>query len=131
MEAPADIYSLAKQALRVLVQRQPVYFTHSASLFDDLRSAHSQRRQIPIVYEALLREARDSVVEDLTVCAKCRTLQLAAIHAAPTHLWDWPATASDSPRHHRRLVTFLLPLVIREVIRGMVLSADHAGDQSR
>ena len=51
MEAPADIYSLAKQALRVLVQRQPVYFAHSASLFDDLRSAHSQRRQIPIVYE--------------------------------------------------------------------------------
>ena len=83
MEAPADIYSLAKQALRVLVQRQPVYFTHSASLFDDLRSAHSQRRQIPIVYEALLREARDSGVEYLTVCAKCRTLQLAAIHAAP------------------------------------------------
>ena len=67
----------------------------------------------------------------LTVCAKCRTLQLAAIHAAPKHLWDWPSTDSDSPRHHRRLVTFLLPLVMREVIRGMVLSADHAGDQSR
>jgi hypothetical protein len=56
MEAPADICSLAKQALRVLVQRQAVFFTHSESLFDDLRSAHLQRREIPIVYEALLRE---------------------------------------------------------------------------
>ena len=119
MNDPTDVLALAKQALRVLVQRQPVYFVTSESLLDDLRHSYRLRDRIPSVYESLLRESRDSVLEFLAVYAKCRTLQLAAIHADPKHLWDWPATSSDSPLHHRRLATFLLPHIMREVIRAV------------
>jgi hypothetical protein len=130
MEHPADIYALAKQALRILVRRQPVFFIRSESLLDDLRTAYKLRDRIPGTYEALLREARDSVMEFLAVYVGCRTLQLAAIRADPEHLWDWPATASDSPRHHHRLATFLLPLVLREVIRAVAPWPENVGHRS-
>ena len=70
MNEPADVLSLAKQVLRVLTQRQPVCFVTSRSLLDDLRRAYEQREGAPILYESLLREVRDTIMEFLAVYAK-------------------------------------------------------------
>ena len=103
----------------MLAQRQPTYFPSSQSLLDDLHTAHRQRKSIPIVYEALLREARDAIVEHLALTARCKSLLPVAISIDPGQLWNWPALGSDSSRLQHRLANFLLPHLMRAASQSL------------
>ena len=119
MKHPDDTAALAKGILTAMTRARPVFFAESESLFDDLSTAYTRRKTMPQVYEWFLREARTRVEYQLRLGEPCDRLLSAAIRSAPRHLWDWPATGSDSPRLHHRLAAFLMPRVMREIVRGI------------